>query len=269
MQRSSNSTRKVRLATDDLKRGWYNELAYSIPLKPSTLGLSFSDVELNKSSSTRRFTFPSWRIVAAVYLVYFFLRSVTLHKQPSFRLQQHGATIACFKASVLSPLRQVIWKFPLDIGYYPGIRVQRKHLPVGKLRHARFRFSRHPRSPNRSPIEIFDNIYALFQKRANAAKNPTAYTLFDYFHDFRVWADYLDIDNLLSLWGPGYKAILDQNLSVLLFFIGGISELCFIACLNNGGSYESFRDSTTCLWQTMRNWRKILHGHRCSNVFNS
>jgi hypothetical protein len=57
------------------------------------------------------------------------------------------------------------------------------------------------------------------------------YTLFDFLHDFRVWANYLDIDNMLSLWGQGYKAFLDQNLAAILFFIGGIAELCVVAAL--------------------------------------
>jgi hypothetical protein len=48
-------------------------------------------------------------------------------------------------------------------------------------------------------------------------------------HDFRIWANYLDIDNLLNLWGPGYKTFIDQNLSVLIFFIGGISEICYLS----------------------------------------
>ena len=53
--------------------------------------------------------------------------------------------------------------------------------------------------------------------------------LFDYLHDFRIWANYLDIDNLLSLWGSGYKAFIDQNMSTLVFFIGGISEIGYMS----------------------------------------
>jgi hypothetical protein len=53
--------------------------------------------------------------------------------------------------------------------------------------------------------------------------------LFDYLHDFRVWANYLDIDNLLQLWGAGYKSILDANLSLLLFFVGAVAEMCYMA----------------------------------------
>lgn len=53
--------------------------------------------------------------------------------------------------------------------------------------------------------------------------------LFDFLHDFRVWANYQNIDDMLNLWGIGYKAFIDQNLSLILFMIGGISELAFIA----------------------------------------
>jgi hypothetical protein len=56
------------------------------------------------------------------------------------------------------------------------------------------------------------------------------YTLFDYLHDFRIWANYLEIEHLLNLRGPGYKAFLDQSLATILFFVGGIAELVFLAC---------------------------------------
>jgi hypothetical protein len=71
--------------------------------------------------------------------------------------------------------------------------------------------------------------------------------LFDYLHDFRIWANYLDIDNLLSLWGPGYKSFIDQNLSMLTFFVGGISEICYLSVFGEThyleqlqGLYNSF-----------------------------
>jgi hypothetical protein len=244
---ATNESPKQSRITDDVKRGWYNELAYATPMKPSTLGLSFSDIELNKSVSTARFAFPSWRIVAAYYSVYFYLRAVTLQKQSSFRLEQHGATLACFKSSVLSPLQQAIWKFPLDIAYCPGKRLRRKELLIGRLRYSGAGYARHPRSPNRTPMQVFDNIYATFRKRSQGGKNATMYTLFDYFHDFRVWANYLDIDNLLSLRGSGYRAILDQNLAVLLFFIGSISEVCFIALFGERRYLQQLQNLYTLL----------------------
>jgi len=218
-----------RLVVSDLKRGWYNELSYAFPLKHSTLGLSFRDIDLNASATDIRFAFPSWKITEAYYGVYFYLRAVVLQKLTGFRLQEHGAAIACFKNSVLAPLSRVLWRFPLNITYVPGQRVYRRDLPLASLPHTRFAYSCHPRAPHSTPIDVFNNIYRVFGKRACAATKPTRYTLFDYLHDFRVWANYLDVDNLLRLWGTGYKGFLDQNLSLITFFVGGVAELCYIS----------------------------------------
>lgn len=228
---SQQSAASPRLVSDDMKRGWYNELAFAVPQKPSTLGHSFADIEANMPASSARFTFPSWRITEAYYAAYFYLRAVALIKQHGFRLQHHGATIAAFKHGVSSALGRSMWQFPFDIGYAPGVRVYRKSLIRARIPHAQHQYARHPRSPHRSPEEIFDRVYGVFRARGRVGAKPAPYMLFDYLHDFRVWANYLDIDNLLSLWGGGYKAFLDQNLSFLLFFIGAISEICHMAVL--------------------------------------
>jgi hypothetical protein len=67
--------------------------------------------------------------------------------------------------------------------------------------------------------------------RKHAARSPKAgtYTLFDYLRGFRIWANYLEIEHLLNLRGAGYKAFLDQALAFILFFVGGLTELVFIA----------------------------------------
>ncbi len=101
---ASNANPNFRLISNDLKRGWYNELSYVVPLKKSTLGLSFDDIELNKEDSSIRFAFPSWRIISAYYSVYFYLRGLTLQKQDGFRLQEHSSTISSFKSNLLQPL---------------------------------------------------------------------------------------------------------------------------------------------------------------------
>jgi len=72
-------------------------------------------------------------------------------------------------------------------------------------------------------------------------QKPIAYTLFDYLHDFRIWANYLEIDNLLSLAGEGYKSFLDQNLSLVLFFFGGFAELSFISIFGENSYAKSLR----------------------------
>lgn len=225
----SNTSPKIQRITDDLKRGWYNELSYIFPLRKSTLGLSFSDISLNQPDSSIRFAFPSWRITSAYYSTYFYLRALTLQKQDGFRLQEHNATILGFKNNLLQPLERVLWKFPFDISYTPRTRVYKRNLLIGTLPHTKYKYTFHPRPPHRSVSEIFEHIYKTFSRKSNLKTKPSNYMLFDYLHDFRIWANYLDIDNLLSLWGSGYKSFIDQNMSTLLFFIGGISEIAYMS----------------------------------------
>lgn len=73
-----NSPLRETTVAGDLKRGWYNELAFAFPLKISTLGLTFRDIHENQDASDDRFLFPSWRIVSAYYASYFYLRSLTV-----------------------------------------------------------------------------------------------------------------------------------------------------------------------------------------------
>lgn len=122
-----------------------------------------------------------------------------------------------------------LWSFPIDIVWSPGDRLNRGNLPINSIEHLRFNYASHPRLPYRSPNQTFDFIYASFRKRSRQRKNPTRYTLLDFLREFRVWANYIDIDNLLSLWGSGYRGFLDQNLSTVVFFIGAISEIGYIS----------------------------------------
>ncbi len=217
------------LIISDLKRGWYNECSFAFPIRTSSLGLSFGDISANIPISADRFTFPSWRITSFYYSVYFYLRSLCVAKQAHFRFSEHGGTIAAFKNNLLSPLSRVLWRFPFSIDYLPRRRVRRSLLPVSTIPHLRYGYSAHPRTPHYTPLGLYEEIYGSFRKRSRKRLKPIHYTLLDYLHDFRVWANYLDIDNLLSLWGGGYKAFLDQNLSTILFFVGGFSELCVIS----------------------------------------
>jgi len=225
----SNANPNFQRVTDDLKRGWYNELSYSFPLRKSTLGLSFSDISINKPISGIRFAFPSWRITSSYYSAYFYLRAIALQKQDNFRIQEHNATILSFKNNVLQPLMRVLWKFPFDIMYTPKTRVYKRNLLIENLRHTGYNYCNHPRPPHRTANQIFERVYKAYSKKAKSRTKPSSYMFFDYFHDFRIWANYLDIDNLLSLWGPGYKTFIDQNLSMFIFFIGGISEICYLS----------------------------------------
>lgn len=224
-----NNRINTLLVTDDLKRGWYNELSFVVPIKDSTLGLSFKDIEVNNKISDIRFSFPSWKIISCYYAIYFYLRGITLQKEPNIRISEHGATLAAFKYNLLPGLEKTIWKSPLDISWAASSRIYKKHNIIYSEQYLQYGYCFHPRAPHKSPVEIFENIHKTFKKRGQTREKPIKYTLFDYLHDFRIWANYVDINNILALWGKGYKGFLDQNLSLILFMIGGISEMCYIS----------------------------------------
>jgi hypothetical protein len=154
---------------------------------------------------------------------------MALQKQDGFRIQEHNVTILSFKNNLLQPLARILWKFPFDIAYAPQTRIYKRNLLIRNWGHTKYNYSYHPRPPHRSAFEIFEHIHKTFRKKSKLRTRPSNYMLFDYLHDFRVWANYLDIDNLLSLWGSGYKTFIDQNMSTLLFFIGGMSEIGYMS----------------------------------------
>jgi hypothetical protein len=222
---------KIKSITDDLKRGWYNELAFIYPLKNSTLGISFREISENLKISNKRFSFPSWKITECYYSSYFYLRTIAQYKNSNFRLQEHKATLNSFKNNALENLKKTIWKFPLDIEYKPKKKYYASKTLAGSLQYLKHKYSNHPRTPNLSPLEVTKDIYSNFQKRGKSFNKPIHYTLFDFLLEFRIWANYLDIDNLLSLYGEGFKSFLDQNLSLILFIIGGLTELIYISVM--------------------------------------
>jgi len=206
--------------SNDLQRAWYNELAFCSPLRAVTLDLSFSAVETNKVTSASRLTFPSWRVVQMYYSVYFFVRAMTLQKCSNFRLEEHAATLRAFTNNLRGPMQRVAWKFPFDIAYDPARAYSSKRSP-------NYEYLRHPRPPHRTPNEIVTRLCRTYKRHATKVQSAGAYGLLELLRDLRIWANYKDIDNLLRLAGHGYKAILDQNMSTILFFIGAISELSY------------------------------------------
>jgi len=212
----------------DLARGWYNECAFSFPTKVATLGLSFADIDRNQESTESRLLFPSWRIVTAYYAVYFYLRALARLKQSTFRLTEHNATLVNFKACVIAPLSRHAWRAPFNLEYNPHERSHSRP-PELDAPHLRYKYSSHPRNPHRSPKQIAARVRTEFRLRGNVGPRPNRYTLFDYLRDLRVWANYLEIEQLLNLRGHGYRAFLDQSLSTIVFFVGGIAECVLLA----------------------------------------
>jgi len=238
----NKSVQRKNEVFEDLKRGWYNEMSFSFPLKDSTLGCSFSDIYNNYDISSDRFQFPSWKIVMSYYSVYFYLRTITLMKNSTFRLKKHTATLNCFKNNVIPVISKSLWGFPLNIEYNPNKRIYRNKILLSKLEYSKYRYCSHPRSPNLSPIDIFESIVKQFTKNGKKFSIKSQYTIFDFLLEFRIWANYLDISNLISLYGKGYKGFLDQNLSLILFIISGIAEISVIAKFGENEYLKSLQE---------------------------
>lgn len=228
-----HTKRSTKRARQDLLRGWYHELAYSLPLRHTTLEISSGAITDGLDASASRFAFPTWRIVSNYYSAYFMIRSATALKTSEFRQQEHRSSLNAFKANLASPLRPVLWRYPL------GIEVRRSHNGfvtdgIEKQQdHLKFAYCRHPRDPHRTPAELQDKLTQLYLRQAKLTGSHS-YGLMDLLRDFRVWANYQDIDNLVKLRSRAYKAYLDRNLAIILFFVCSLAELSYISVVGPG-----------------------------------
>lgn len=215
-------------ATQDIIRGWYHELSYVTPLRPRTLDLSASAVTECLPISAERLAFPTWRIVAAYYTMYFFIRATGTMKTGAFRPEEHQAGINVFKNNVANPLASTLWKYPLSLQAQRGKAYPTMMPEPPKVSHLAFAYASHPRPPHRTPVQLEQSLSRLYKRRLKHG-NGDSYGLLDLMRDIRVWANYQDVDNLLKLRGGGFKAYLDRNLAVLIFFVGAAAELSYIA----------------------------------------
>ena len=56
--------------------------------------------------------------------------------------------------------------------------------------------------------------------------------------ELRTWVNYVDIDNMIGLKSRGFRAYIDNDLHIVLFFLCAISELVMLAIL---GPEESIK----------------------------
>lgn len=61
----------------------------------------------------------------------------------------------------------------------------------------------------------------------------------DFLSDFRNWGQYTEIDELLHVRPGGFRAYLDQDLTILVFFYAAIAEIATIAMLGPGRVLEA------------------------------
>lgn len=220
-------------AISDLKRGWYNELFFNYPLREHCLGLSYKDIHINIEKSGERFNFPSWRIISAYYAIYFYLRAIVCANTSLFQLQEHQAALRVFRTSIMNKASKAIWFYPFSIVYDRKKRYQENSFNSRLPEYSIYAYCNHPRHPYPSTKDVQRSLYNAFKTLYKERNSKDGiYTIYDFMLDFRIWANYLDIDTLTRLKGSGFRAFLDHNLALVLFIIGGIAEITILSLIN-------------------------------------
>jgi hypothetical protein len=109
--------------------------------------------------------------------------------------------------------------------------------------------------------QTFERTVRSFQRaladRAKKRSNSQSYMLFDLLHDLRNWGNYVDIDNMVALRSSGFRAYLDQDLHIIVFFFSAIAELTAIALLGAervtklaANFYRGFVERDATLWRS-------------------
>lgn len=254
---------------------WYNELAYATPQLAVPLVLDRRGVKDNLEDAARRMTFPSWRMVQAYYVLYNSARTLADATGIDYDSTQHHAPWRAFKATKLAPAKRGLLNFPLDLAH-PAAPTLFNSINIPRPPHYKFAYSHHPRPPHLDFDGVGEAVLASF---AHGRKHHWShrvsgepYTLVDFMYQFRVWANYVDIDNVVALKSSGLRAYLDLDLHTITFFYAAIAEIAAIACLGAERVlllaeefHSEFVRPDDALWQLTRlhplNVRLQIYGH--------
>jgi len=109
-----------------------------------------------------------------------------------------------------------------------------------------YKYANHPRPPHESFDETLEGFIKHLRRgwvRWSLSKSSSQqYMLPDLLRDFRNWSNYVDIGNMLSLYGTGYRGYLDMNLRTIIFFYAAIVELVAIAVFGPKALIECMKE---------------------------
>lgn len=229
------STTQARTASESLKKVWYNELAFASPALGVPLMLDKRGVGMNLGSSADRLAFPSWRITQAYYVSYHAGRALADLCGLSYRPEEHHAPMRAFKNSGFGPAARTVLRFPFNL----ALRSQKARFADLRILegkpHLKFQYASHPRPPNHSFSEtgqsVLDALHDARRERWSAASAGEPFLLTDFLYQFRVWANYVDVENIVALKSGGFRAYLDLDLHTINFFLSAVVELVALARL--------------------------------------
>lgn len=198
-----------------LNKGWYNELARSLPLEKEYLHIG---TQTTASHSTGRLV--AWNIVQSYYAVYEYVNALVFTNTSNLRTEEHRKSTRHFTTCLLK-------KFSHKLVAYPFNLISPPHSDLDALRGQKkefwkYRYASSPRYPEKT-------IYALESGYLQAILDDG--NLLNFLYGFRVWANYLGINTIIALQEGYYLSYLYKNLGTLCFFYGCFAELMAIAVL--------------------------------------
>lgn len=212
-----------------LQKGWYNELARSLPLNPEYLKIG-TDLKGSVADSTS----VSWNITQTYYSVYEYTNSLAFIFNKKIDTAQHRKSTNIFNNSVLNTIKK-------NVFFYPFFLSSQNTSPGKYPIHSKYKYASYPRDITKNIESVNKDVIKAF-KRLSKENNDTPVSLVDFLFEFRVWANYTGVDTIIKLKNGHLLEYLYKNLGIINFFTGGISELAVIAKLGEEKYIEVFKE---------------------------
>lgn len=198
-----------------LNKGWYNELVRAYPLNAEML-----EVGTNTNGSYSRGRSVAWNIVQSYYAIYEFVNSMVFSNTATLRTEEHRKSTRHFNKCLLGKFSGLLVPYPFNL---TSPLTQDINILRGQAKkYWQYQYASCPRDRRKSLYDLERDYLALISEEG---------TPLDFLYAFRVWANYLGIDTIISLQDGYYLSYLYKNLGLLCFFYGCFAELLAIAVL--------------------------------------
>ncbi len=210
-----------------LQKGWYNELARSVPLSTD-----FLSIGTRIKGSVADATAVSWNITQTYYSIYEYTNSLAFLFEQNINTRQHRKPTNIFTNGTLDKLK----KHSL---FYPFFLSSQNSGPTKYPPHCDFEYASYPRDHSKKLKDINNDVAKAF-KRLSKDNKGHHMSLVDFLYEFRVWANYTGVETIIKLRNGHLLEYLYKNLATINFFVGGIAELSALAKLGEEKYLEVF-----------------------------
>ncbi|MDI6797873.1 MAG: hypothetical protein QMD09_13060 [Desulfatibacillaceae bacterium] len=198
-----------------LAKGWHNELSRIEPLNNS-----FLDIGTNKYINRRKLDGTIvWNVIQGYYSFYEFYSCIAVSVNPKIQIKGHKQLSNEINNHTLGKIRNRLSFYPFSLYSTMNKNNLPEHPP-----HCKFIYSRYPRDDSKDIYELEHDVKSAF----NFINNKNIVSIIDVFYGFRLWANYTGLYILLRLSDGGYQFFLINNISLIVFFAGGMAELSTI-----------------------------------------